>query len=417
MSLATVPIAPSSSSNPTAAVLFARSIAFRKQFGLNTNSTFVRSLISDPALVARDERTFGVPLTTSEEQALQTRQREARLVPALAQYAQNRFPSSYAGAFIDQAHGGLVYVAFTNNAAADVRALAGHFRYSELLRPLTMAHSYRALSAVSARVVASAKRLAAAGITLVTSGVDVGHNVVMIGVAHLTPAVASALQTRFGPAIRIVQAKASFADRYSDYPPMTGGLDIYTPLVNDPGYETDCTSGFIAFAGPEQYVLTAGHCGADGTNWFHSTVPLGQMQSNSFYPGTTADAGAIQLNPLVSASYQVYIAQGDYQSIEGTETVVPGTPSCMSAVTSGYQCGVITFIGESYSPDGITVNDTFWTSYPTAPGDSGGPNLDGAYAQGIISGYVEYEDNGVLYVNGVSSPIGNSEAATGTTVG
>lgn len=415
-SLASAPIRRPSSSGQVSETLLARSIAFRREFGLDSNPALIRSLIADRALVARDERTFGVPLTPQEDRALRTRQHEDRAVPGLASYAESRFPSSYAGLYIDQAHGGVVYIGFAGKAARRVRVLARHFRYPQLLRPVTMTNSYKALTAISARVVGDKKALAAAGITVVMSGVDVRHNVVLIGAQHLTPAISRALRVRFGPAIKVVQAKASTADRYSDYPPMTGGLDIFR-LVPAQNEEVDCTSGFIGFAGPEQYVLTAGHCGADGTNWFHSTVPLGQMQSNSFYSGTDADAGAILLNVLVSSSYQVYISEGDYRSMVGTETVVPGTFSCMSAVTSGYQCGVVTFIGESYSPDGITVNDTFWTSYPTNYGDSGGPVLDGGYAQGIISGFVEYEDNGTVYLNGVASPIGNVEAATGVTVG
>src|SRR5205814_8504066 len=113
----------------------ARAIKWRRESGLDGDGRFVRSLRTGRARIARvSQARFGVPLTPSEERTMRARIAVERAVPALAHSAQTRFGGSYSGTFIDQAHGGLVYVGFRNNSAKRLRVLARHFSHPRLDR-------------------------------------------------------------------------------------------------------------------------------------------------------------------------------------------------------------------------------------------------------------------------------------------
>jgi streptogrisin C len=212
---------------------------------------------------------------------------EQREMPKLTGYLAGKFPARYAGAWLDQAHGGSIVIEATRPAAlaATLRALPGWVR----TRPAQAKFSLRALQQIAGRATA---RLGA-GYTVTID--QVANRVVArpLAAAHsraLRAALAGPLaaDAASGGLVAAASAvgprsydndgcnpnsctppKSSGCDGTNCTPPFRAGLnlDLWTDTSTSTVFEGRCTSGFnVVGSNGWVYSTTAGHCFAGAVN-------------------------------------------------------------------------------------------------------------------------------------------------------
>ena len=175
---------------------------FRRIFGLNTDPAFVRRTVEDPALVASSER-FSVPLTAAEEQEMRLRISISKATQdTVRSYGTDKARDSFAGVYIDQKNGGLVYVAFTKDAQAHMDYLRATFPYPAKLRSFTATYTLAELGDLRDRVRADWKALER-DIDINYLALDERENAVVVGVPVPTPAIEQQLRDRYGAAVKV----------------------------------------------------------------------------------------------------------------------------------------------------------------------------------------------------------------------
>lgn len=234
---------------------------------------------------------------------------------------------------------------------------------------------------------------------------DVKRNRVRIGVAKLSTSVTAALDERYPPEqIDVVLARAATTASpktgYLDSPPLSGGSEIDNNVAG-----TYCTGAFIVGRGtfPSTWeLLTAGHCGSVGDLITQTVWPVGRVDANQFRSGydsmtipfTDTTITHRVFRDFDSANNEVYDQIGDVQTQD--EDWV-GEYMCQAGVTSTFVCGTEAIHDETvYYPD---QNQTLYhmreASFPSIPGDSGGPVYDpqhNGWAIGITSGVATYSN-------------------------
>jgi hypothetical protein len=184
---------------------------------------------------------------------------------------------------------------------------------------------------------------------------------------------------------RVVPA-AGCRDRGDCSRPLKGGLRITFT-----GWS--CTTGFVARATGTRklYMVTAGHCTAGSglfAQWSHHGIPIGRAALDTFEDGSSADAGAIEIEEvgagnLVYASSNADIGTVAASLADSGQTI--GSEVCRSGGTSGWTCGRIVATDVATKIAGKDIGHTWWTDFPSAAGDSGGPVLDRAgHLLGIV---------------------------------
>lgn len=106
------------------------SMLFRRDFGLNTDLTFVLTTLDATDTV--DD--YGVPVTRAERDDLRLRERVQEAMDIVRDYGLSYAQADYAGTYIDQEQRGLVFVGFTRSAAEHLRRLKAIFPFPERLR-------------------------------------------------------------------------------------------------------------------------------------------------------------------------------------------------------------------------------------------------------------------------------------------
>lgn len=218
------------------------------------------------------------------------------------------------------------------------------------------------------------------------------------------------LAERYGTAVSAVSVRAvENVSRANSYPPLKGGLTIDSPQ----GLTTyQCTSAFVGRDGGAHFLLTAGHCGDVNSGWLHNVFYIGMMRRDSFRNGSS-DAAAIRISSADSSNL-VYINDSNFRPIRGTNLGdVVGAAVCMSATMSGYVCGTITDTDFTADYGAVTLHRQRLASFPSIPGDSGGPIFSGNTAYGIVSGFVEFSDGNR---DAIYSHIANAQSALGLQV-
>jgi hypothetical protein len=154
-----------------------------------------------------------------------------------------------------------------------------------------------------------------------------------------------------------------------------------------------CTTGFFARSATERtlYVITAGHCiAASGlyAQWSHGGTTIGRAALDAFTDGSPADAGAIKIDSLVVDNLVYASGNTDLRTLGGTlpdAAQVIGSEVCRSGGTSGWTCGHVIAVDADTRIAGKRVRHTWWTDFPSAEGDSGGPIIDPAgHLLGIV---------------------------------
>ncbi|GAB2878529.1 alpha-lytic protease prodomain-containing protein [Streptomyces deserti] len=145
-----------------------------------------------------------------------------------------------------------------------------------------------------------------------------------------------------------------------------------------------CSVGFSVTKDQEQGFATAGHCGMPGarTTGFDQTEQ-GEFRASTF-PGK--DMAWVGVNDQWTATADVK-GQGDEKvQVTGSVQGLVGASVCRSGSTTGWHCGTIEQHDTSVSYAEGTVDGLTQTTVCAEPGDSGGPYVAGAQAQGVTSG-------------------------------
>jgi hypothetical protein len=385
------------------------------------------ALLRDAAQIAR---TTELPLALVQQEVL-----VQDAVGQLQARAAERWPATFGGLWIEQ-RTGLVRVAFTADAAANVAALAGDFVRPALLRPVTVQRSYRALKALQDVMVADREafadgRLAAwPGLTGTRYGLDVDvreNRPVVVTDGH-TPATVAALKAAYGD-LRVdatgngaEHACTKFDCRYF----LRSGLGVDRGVPN-------CTSAFTVSSGQVNLeTMTAGHC--DGGVGYHggSAYSGGSRYQNS----GNVDASVSKVTGSFKAGPWMFVTPGEpvrkVTSVQSYAALAVGQWICKTGITTDYTCGSV--LSRDYSapaswPTPAHTNFIL-TDMCDKPGDSGAGIYIGGQAVGIISagnsdfctapyrgwhGHIENAASalGLVVVTSDSAPFMSTVSATG----
>lgn len=145
-----------------------------------------------------------------------------------------------------------------------------------------------------------------------------------------------------------------------------------------------CSVGFAVTKGERQGFASAGHCGQAGeTTTGYNDVAQGTFEA-SVFPGR--DMSWVATNADWAATPFVVGQGGQNVQVGGSVQALAGAAVCRSGSTTGWHCGTIQQHDTSVSYSEGTVDGVTRTTVCAEPGDSGGPYLSGAQAQGVLSG-------------------------------
>jgi hypothetical protein len=147
-----------------------------------------------------------------------------------------------------------------------------------------------------------------------------------------------------------------------------------------------CTSGFVGRdeTSGRAYVVTAGHCLVNAgisALWSHGDVEIGHGVRAVFGGETHSDGGMIELSDGGPTNLLFASGPFDVRRITGTrpnQSQTIGARVCRSGAASGWACGSITRTDTDVRIGAVLVRHAWWTDFPSARGDSGGPVIDDA---------------------------------------
>lgn len=214
--------------------------------------------------------------------------------------------STYGGAYLDNAAGGLVRVRFTQDASAHQSAIAALLPIANRLRMETTTISETALAALDTQVNNDISVLRADGFDVSTVARDVANQRIEVGVPSPTEELRQKLAARYGTSPVVLIAReplkpmASGARTDRPVPPLAGGLLLSSITVRSVTDVTlrECTSAFSMQYLGKYRVLTAGHCGTKGTVWGHPgpLSPRIIQRSQAYSNGGDIDVALLQIS-------------------------------------------------------------------------------------------------------------------------
>ncbi|MEV0981663.1 alpha-lytic protease prodomain-containing protein [Streptomyces sp. NPDC049915] len=157
------------------------------------------------------------------------------------------------------------------------------------------------------------------------------------------------------------------------------GGDAY--LINN---EFRCSIGISVTKGEQNGFASAGHCGKPGDK---TTDPNGTEQGTfqaSTFPGK--DMSWVGVTSGWTVTPTVRGEGGATVNVAGSVEALVGASVCRSGSTTGWHCGTIQEQNATVTYEEGTVNGLTRTTVCAEPGDSGGPYMAGAQAQGTTSG-------------------------------
>ncbi|MFJ4466638.1 S1 family peptidase [Streptomyces sp. NPDC089424] len=178
-----------------------------------------------------------------------------------------------------------------------------------------------------------------------------------------------------GDFVRMERTEGTFTTR------INGAL----PILSTAGR---CSAGFNVTDGTRDFILTAGHCGPNGSVWFadgRGDRPVGRTVAGSF-PGD--DYSLVQYDGGRAGDGAGVVAIGDGQGVRITGVGEPsvGQRVFRSGSSSGLRAGEVTALDATVNyPEG-TVSGLIETNVCAEPGDSGGPMFSEGIALGVTSG-------------------------------
>ncbi len=231
--------------------VLAGQIGFRYLRGLDTDPTWIGQVEASST-----KQFIGLNVVSPAEAAIV--QQEDAIQSALAANQSaiaDRVGSSFAGVFVDQMQHGVIYIYATS--PVDASDFADLFPPDTQILTYVVPNSLESLSNTLSAVQRDTSQLAAAGVNITQTGIDVRNNDVAIGVNSAVPTSSLA---KYGPVVEVVQpAQVPLANYTRDtYPPMQGGMDLETTFPNNA--ESYCSTGFNVTMSGHDYEVTASHC-------------------------------------------------------------------------------------------------------------------------------------------------------------
>ncbi|MEU3855586.1 S1 family peptidase [Streptomyces sp. NPDC029554] len=165
----------------------------------------------------------------------------------------------------------------------------------------------------------------------------------------------------------------------------TTRLNGAEPILSTAGR---CSAGFNVTDGRSDYILTAGHCGPDGSIWFaddRGREQVGTSLRGSF-PGDDYSLVKYDGGRAGQGADVVSVGGGKGVRITGLADPEVGQRIFRSGSTSGLREGEVTALNATVNyPEG-TVTGLIETNVCAEPGDSGGPMFADGIALGVTSG-------------------------------
>ncbi|WP_086565138.1 S1 family peptidase [Streptomyces africanus] len=149
-----------------------------------------------------------------------------------------------------------------------------------------------------------------------------------------------------------------------------------------------CSAGFNVTDGTTDYILTAGHCGPDGSVWFADDRGRKQVGSSlkGSFPGDDYSLVKYDSGRAGEGADVVAVGGGKGVRITGVADAEVGQKIFRSGSTSGLREGEVTALNATVNyPEG-TVTGLIETNVCAEPGDSGGPMFADGIALGVTSG-------------------------------
>ncbi|MFH9009359.1 S1 family peptidase [Streptomyces afghaniensis] len=149
-----------------------------------------------------------------------------------------------------------------------------------------------------------------------------------------------------------------------------------------------CSAGFNVTDGTTDYILTAGHCGPDGSVWFADDRGRKQVGSSlkGSFPGDDYSLVKYDSGRAGEGADVVAVGDGKGVRITGVADAEVGQKIFRSGSTSGLRQGEVTALNATVNyPEG-TVTGLIETNVCAEPGDSGGPMFADGVALGVTSG-------------------------------
>ncbi|MFF8844927.1 S1 family peptidase [Streptomyces sp. NPDC015127] len=184
----------------------------------------------------------------------------------------------------------------------------------------------------------------------------------------------SRLAQRIGGHVRMERTQGTFATRVGGASPIFG--------------ERRCSAGFNVTDGTDTYILTAGHCGPEGTSWFldRQGAELVGTTTDAAFPGKDYSLVRYESADTLDRTNVASIGGGRGVRIVGAAEAVVGQRVFRSGSTTGFRSGEVTAVNATVNyPEG-TVTGLIETTVCAEPGDSGGPLFSEGLALGVTSG-------------------------------
>ncbi|MFC7446448.1 S1 family peptidase [Rhodococcus daqingensis] len=343
-------------------------------------------------LITAIQRDLGL----SPEQYLDKAEAGQKLV-AFANTMREKFPESFAGAWLDPAGSPLIGLADGKDAAAARAAVeAAGYNVKDLPR------SERALRDQLGHMNSWIEKLPAPLSGLIGgAAIDTVNNDVVLRVQNTAEGQGLQLPD-FLESARVVLAPAlgSSAPPAVDNPVRADarlGGDSYAAENADGAFR--CSLGFNGTDGSGRAVnISAGHCdpnrAAAGTNAASIAFEMhGANFGNRF--GTFAkstvdglDYSVIKIDDAAAQRFAnnfVRAPGANPVPITGTADPVVGAPVCKSGLTTGFSCGTINSVNQIVDVGTRTLKNGFTANICALQGDSGGAIVTGTRALGISS--------------------------------
>ncbi|MEU1852771.1 S1 family peptidase [Streptomyces sp. NPDC019990] len=165
----------------------------------------------------------------------------------------------------------------------------------------------------------------------------------------------------------------------------TTRLNGAEPILSTAGR---CSAGFNVTDGGTDYILTAGHCGPDGSVWFaddRGRQQVGTSLRGSF-PGDDYSLVKYDSGRAGKGAEVVSVNEREGVRITGVADPEVGQKIFRSGSTTGLREGEVTALNATVNyPEG-TVTGLIETNVCAEPGDSGGPMFADGIALGVTSG-------------------------------
>ncbi|WP_431986910.1 S1 family peptidase [Streptomyces griseoflavus] len=222
-----------------------------------------------------------------------------------------------------------------------------------------------------------------------------------LGSAPRVPGTAWVMDYRSNQVVVRGDATVS-ADDWSELTEVAGGIGAFVRMERTEGTFTTrlngarpilstagrCSAGFNVTDGKREFILTAGHCGPEGSVWFADNggkQEVGTTIGGSF-PGD--DYSLIEYAGGRAGEGAGVVAIGDGKGVRITGVADPtvGQRIFRSGSTSGLRDGEVTALDATVNyPEG-TVSGLIESDVCAEPGDSGGPMFSEGIALGVTSG-------------------------------